>query len=1139
MSTDGPTHIGPYEVLESLGHGGMAEIYRARDSRLGREVALKFLDDQNAESFNRIVREARAASALNHPNIVTIYEIGEHGGRRFIAMEFVRGQTLRRLLGTPEAFPRFGPLAQQVAHALAAAHAAGIVHRDIKPENIMVRDDGYVKVVDFGLARLAPGGPGAAATVTMESTARQLLVGTPRYMSPEQVRTERATHASDIFSFGLVAYEWITGRHPFSAVTVLDLLHAIVNDEPIAPRRFNAAISPALETLVLEMVQKDPERRPSASEVVERLGGLTTFVPASIALPETPKKHRVGRGRERTELAAAFDTVVGGRGLLVGLLGEAGIGKTTLAEDFLKTIAGGQPAVYLAQGRCSERLAGTEAYLPLLEALDDLLHGEGRETVGRLVKAVAPTWYLQVVGSVEARGVIGDAGAASSERLKRELLALFEELSRLRPVVLFLDDVHWADLSTMDALGYVAARFDRLRVLVVATCRRAELQLTRHPFLPLMQDLVTRDLGRELSVGFLSQGDIAEYFALIFPGHRLPPELLALVNDRTEGNPLFMVDLIRDLRDRKVITNEDDEWVLTKPLSEVATDFPASIRSLIQRKIDVLDEEDRRILVGASVQGLRFDTAVVARALESDAGAVEDRLDRLERLHGFVSLVGEQPMPDGTLSSQYRFAHVLYQNELYASLRPVRRATLSGAFARTLVSFHGRDAVPIASDLALLYETAKQHMDAARYFLMAVQKALKVFGYREAIALGTRGLAQLSLMPESQERAQLELEFQLVLGLSHAVTKGYAAPEVEQAMMRARELYSSSSDTSRLFRALETLWTYYFARGELRRASDLGAELLTLASGPGDGRLLAVAHQSVGFPLTQCGRPAEGLAHLDQSIALDDLERMDVKAASLTRVDSGTRALTWSSMALGLLGYADQSHARLEKALARTQALRHPFSEAYARTIAAWCCHHRREPLEAQRHATAALAVSREHGLAQWVPTSLILLGWVLAESGQAQEGIDEVRKGLERYQATGAQVNRPHFLGMLAEACIRGGQTDAALAALDEGLSIADKNLDLCWTAELHRLKGTLFAAAGDTVAAEKSFAVAIGIAHGQQARLLALRSTVSVCRLRTAQGKQQEAFAALSAEYGWFTEGFQTADLSDARALLEERSA
>jgi tetratricopeptide (TPR) repeat protein/predicted Ser/Thr protein kinase len=1131
MSINLPTSFGPYEVLNALGRGGMGEVYRARDTRLEREVALKFLDDPD---FDRVVREARAASALNHPNIVTVYEIGEAGGRRFIVMEFVNGRTLRQLLDTHEAAARFAPLAAQVAQALAAAHAAGIIHRDLKPENIMVRDDGYVKVVDFGLARRMPGA--TANTLTRESTVEQLLAGTPRYMSPEQVRSEPTTSASDIFSFGVVAYEWITGRHPFSQGSVIDLLHAITSEEPLGPSRITPDISPALEALILEMLQKDPLRRPNAAEIVERLAGVTAAPSAPSVSRAAAKSHRVGRARESGELDAAFDSVAGGEGVVIAVAGEAGMGKTTLVEAFLGATAARHHGCFIAQGRCSERLAGTEAYLPLLDALESLLRGEGRQTTARLMKSVAPTWYLHVAGSAEGRTPLSEMRAASSERLKRELLAFFEELSRLGPVVLFLDDVHWADLSTVDALAYIAIRLDRVRILIIPTYRPTELQLTRHAFLPLMRDLVARGRGRELVVDVLSPTDIAHYFALTFPGHSLPAELLALVNGKTEGNPLFMVDMARDLRDREVIRRVDGEWVLTQPLSEVARDLPASIKSLIQRKIDLLDEEDRRILVAASVQGLRFDTAVIAAALEIDPAALEERLDRLERLHGFVTLVGEQAMPDGTLSSQFRFAHVLYQNEMYGSLRPVRRAALSGITARTLVKYYGREAAGIASELAFLFETARDPMQAARYFLIAVQKALRIFAYREAIALASRGLDQLKRMPESKERSELELDLQLVMGLSLLFTSGYAAAGVEQAMTRARMLGAELNDTPRSFRALELLWTCYFAKGDLRRAADLGAELLGLATAADDRRLLVAAHQSVGFPLFQGGRLTEALTHLDQSLAFDDLERFE--GSSPTRVDWAIRALIWSSMSLGLLGHVEQARTRLERGLARSQALRQPFSEAYARSVASWCCHQLRDAANARRHAEAALAVSLEHGLGQWIPISQIVLGWAMADSGVGTEGIARLRNGLDGYAATGAQVTRPQFLAMLAEACIRSNLFDDALAAVDEGLVVAERNGDLYWTPELHRLRGAALLARGNPDAADDSLQAAVRLAHTQQSRLLSLRATIALSRLWAARNKLTEARSALSTEYGWFTEGFESIDLIEARAALTELS-
>ena len=234
--------IGAYEVLSLVGRGGMGEVYLAHDTRLGRNVAVKLLRSvltSNADAVRRFEQEARAASSLNHPNIVTIYEIGDLLERRFLAMELVEGQSLAAMVGRPVDVAALARIGAQLARALSVAHAAGIVHRDIKPENVMVREDGYVKVLDFGLARLAPL-PTVAGRTATPTTNPSLILGTPRYMSPEQARGETATSASDVFSLGVVFYELATGTHPFESESTLGTLHAITSNAVHEPRAAGA-----------------------------------------------------------------------------------------------------------------------------------------------------------------------------------------------------------------------------------------------------------------------------------------------------------------------------------------------------------------------------------------------------------------------------------------------------------------------------------------------------------------------------------------------------------------------------------------------------------------------------------------------------------------------------------------------------------------------------------------------------------------------------------------------------------------------------------------------------------------------------------------------------------------------------------
>ncbi|MGH9372821.1 MAG: serine/threonine-protein kinase, partial [Vicinamibacterales bacterium] len=264
------TTVEHYRVESMLGRGGMGEVYRAVDTRLDRAVAIKFLPEPSAavaSTVERFFREARAASALNHPNIVTIHEVGRSPqGGHFIVQELVEGQTLTAHVREPLPIETVAAIGAQVARALAVAHGAGIAHRDIKPDNIMLRPDGYVKVLDFGLARQT-GEQSGHVTITGEGTIPGTLVGTMPYMSPEQAEGSAVGTASDVFSLGIVLYELVTGRRPFVAETGFGVLNAIISEHPIAPSRLRGDVPPELDALILSMLAKPAAMRPAAAEV--------------------------------------------------------------------------------------------------------------------------------------------------------------------------------------------------------------------------------------------------------------------------------------------------------------------------------------------------------------------------------------------------------------------------------------------------------------------------------------------------------------------------------------------------------------------------------------------------------------------------------------------------------------------------------------------------------------------------------------------------------------------------------------------------------------------------------------------------------------------------------------------------------
>ncbi|MFN0120615.1 MAG: serine/threonine-protein kinase PknK, partial [Blastocatellia bacterium] len=641
-----------YRIVSKIGAGGMGEVYLAEDTRLKRRVALKLLPAEltaEAERVRRFEQEAQAASALNHPNIITVYDIGESDAGRFIVMELVAGRTLRAVMAEGRSLDTVLTLGQQMAKALSAAHAAGITHRDIKPDNIMVRDDGYVKVLDFGLARLSPmrnadcGLRNEEAETLAQQTTPGTIMGTVAYMSPEQARGEMVSHPSDVFALGIVLYELATGRHPFKAETLVGYLHAITLQTPAPPQQWQPSLPAALNDLLLRMLEKEASQRPAASEIAlalqeierdqerekgrkgegEKGSDSATLILSSTAVPSvpsTPIRHTVGRATERHELRAAFNNTKTTRGSLVCVAGEPGIGKTTLVEDFLAELAAEQQCT-IARGRCSERLAGTEAYLPLLEALESLVQNDQRHA--STMKQLAPTWYAQVVplsgDSEESARLLNEVKAASQERMKRELANFLQAVAQNQPLVIFFDDLHWADVSTIDLLSFLAGKFDALRVLIVVTYRPSDMLLAKHPFLQIKPDLQARGLCREMLLEFLTEAEIAEYLALEFPDNRFPPEFPQLIHAKTEGSPLFMADLVRYLRDRGVIAQTSGAWKLEQTLPGIERELPESVRGMIERKIAQLEPEDRKLLTAASVQGYEFDSAVVAQVLSLDA----------------------------------------------------------------------------------------------------------------------------------------------------------------------------------------------------------------------------------------------------------------------------------------------------------------------------------------------------------------------------------------------------------------------------------------------------------------------------------------------------------------------------------------
>jgi len=423
------------------------------------------------------------------------------------------------------------------------------------------------------------------------------------------------------------------------------------------------------------------------------------------------------------------------------------------------------------------------------------------------------------------------------------------------------------------------------------------------------------------------------------------------------------------------------------------------------------------------------------------------------------------------------------------------------------------------------------------YWHQAGQSAVQRSAHVEAISHLRQGLALLQTLPETPERLHREVDMLIALGASLFATKGSAAPEVGETYTRARQRCQSLDDPHRLFPVLRGLVHYHNVRAAYQTAHALGEQLLTLAQHVQDAAMLVAAHRALGTTLFWLGAVASAHTHVAQGIALYDPQQHRA-TAFLYGEDAGVVCRSHAAWTLWYLGYADQGLLRSHEALTLAQQSAHPFSMGVALSAAAMFHQLRRDGRAAQEYAEAAISLAQGQGFPLWMAVGTSLGGWALAHQGQTTDGIEHIRKGLTVWRATGAELLRPYFLALLAEAHGAVGEPEEGLVVLTEALTRVDTTGERWYEPELYRLKGALLLqqTSDNQAEAERCFQQALDIARHQQAKSFELRAATSLARLWQRQGKRQEARQLLRDVYSWFTEGFDTADLQEAKALLEE---
>jgi DNA-binding winged helix-turn-helix (wHTH) protein/predicted ATPase/type II secretory pathway predicted ATPase ExeA len=872
-----------------------------------------------------------------------------------------------------------------------------------------------------------------------------------------------------------------------------------------------------------------------------RSGSLLAWPAGGVPTGQAPVG-LVGRGDEIELLEERLARALSGERQIVFVTGEAGAGKTALVEHFVAGVARRQ-TLAITGSQCLEQFGSAEAYMPVLEAISRLVREDG--AVRSLLRRYAPTWFAQLPWLIEEedRDRLGqELLGTARERMLREMAEFVEALGAEIPLVLVLDDLHWSDPSTVDLLSLLAERRERVRLLVLATYRPAELILARHPLRAVSQRLVARLGCSELALDDLEVKAVAEYLERRFAGSHFPSEVARLVRERTDGNPLFLVTLVDHLLTRGAIVERDRQWHVTRELRGELAAVPESLRRLIEQQLERVAAEDRELLDAASFVGVEFSAAAAAAGANRDTAEAEQRFERLAGGGPFLRGAGSAAWPDGTVAGCFAFRHPLYREVLATAVPARRRADLHVRIGTVLERAHGERSSELGAELALHFAEGGDRVRAARYRRLAAETAARRYAFAEAEIHLEKGLALLVGLPTSAERDREEVLLQSALGPVRMATRGYAAPEVELAYTRALELASGTPQEPSVFPELWGLWAMHLTRAELDRALELAVRMQTIAETSGKRLLRLQGHFALWMTHFFRGELAASLHHLDEGEPLYDPAE-DRGSALIYGQDAKVVAISHRSILLWSFGRIDQALEVTRQAVEHARTLGHPLSLALALMNAGWLRLLRREPRECREQAEALIDYATEQGVPFWMPNGLLQRGWALAEQGDVERGIADTEQGLASKITMETGLGQTPHYAHLAVAKGRVGRFAEARELMERSKALIINTGERYHEPEIHRLDAELvLAEAGGAdrapaparERAEALLHIAIDIATRQGARTMELRTMTALARLYGRSAKGRQARARLADLLASFTEGFTTADLKEARRVV-----
>jgi class 3 adenylate cyclase/predicted ATPase len=871
-----------------------------------------------------------------------------------------------------------------------------------------------------------------------------------------------------------------------------------------------------------------------------RLKGVTAPVQVYRLLGESAAQSRlditgpsgltplVGRESEVLLLTERWAHSRDGRGQVVLLSGEAGIGKSRLVE-VLREHASGQGATPMVF-RCSPYHQQSALY-PVIEHLQRLLHWDRTAAPEARLESLEQALQRSRLPLEEVTPLFAAllslphpahypplnlAPQRQRQKTHDALIAWLLEQTEQQPVLVVWEDLHWADPSTLEILGLVLDQVPTARIFVLLTCR-PEFQ----------PSWTSRSHLSQVTLSRLGSPQVQAMINSLTGGKTLPAVVVEQVVAKTDGVPLFVEELVKMILESGLVREEGNQYRLSGPLPPLA--IPSTLHDSLMARLDRLATVKEVAQLGATI-GRTFAYELLQAVSPLDEATLQQGLRQLVDAE-LVYQRGTPPL------ATYLFKHALIQEAAYQSL-----------LRSTRQQFHQRIAQVLEVQFPMLVETqpelVAQHYTAAGfaeqavpYWQRASQQASDRSADLEAISHLTTGIELLKTLPETPEHTQQALMLHIALGAALQMAKGQAAPEVEHAYTQARALCQQVGETPELVPVLLGLWRFYIGRPQLHTARELGETLLRLAQHANDPALAVVSHYALGVAWFFLGALPAARTHLEAGIARYTSNQRRDPTFRMGQ-DPGVSCRVHAARTLWLLGYPEQALARLHEALALAHELAHPYSLAWARCVAAFVFQFCRDVPAVHEHAEAAVALATEQDFPQWAAYGMSVRGWALAMQGQGEEGLAQVHRGIAAYRAAGAAQLVPYFCTILAEVFDHLGHPEDGLQALAEAHTLVEQHEERWWEAEIHRLWGVLLLKNSMTPQAEAETWLqrALDVARRQEAKSLELRATMSLSRLWQQQGKQAEAHALLALVYGWFTEGFDTADLQEAKALLEE---